>query len=116
MDAAITAAILTGLASLIGLFFGRRYWDMLNGLVTSQAKEIERLQTLTRDLRDRLDRLEEQLFERSLQLQETMSSLDNYIVSSQNLLIENQKLRTENAQLKTGRRRPKSDKMGQNLG
>lgn len=109
MDSAIIAAVLTGLAGLIGLFFGRHYWAMLNNLVTSQQREIERLQKLVRELRDRLDRLESDLYQKALELQETMGNLDNYIVSSQNLLLENQQLRTENERLKSGL-------VGQNVG
>jgi len=100
-SAAIITAFLTGVAGLIAFFFGRQYWGVLSGLITSQAKEIERLQELTRHLRDRLDTLEEKCYQKDLQLQETMSALDNYIVSSQAMLLENHNLRLENACLTT---------------
>lgn len=99
MDAGAIAAILTGLAGLFAFFFGRHYWNMLNTMVFSQTNEIERLQTIIRAMRDRLDKVEHQLYGKEIELHDALGRMDDYVAMSQSLSDENKKLREENKAL-----------------
>jgi len=99
MDFGMVAAIVTAIAGLIGLFFGRRYWDMLQNMVSDQDREVRRLQHLTRSLRDRLDEVERNFYDRGLELERCLSAVDNFAASNQLLINEAQALRKEKVEL-----------------
>lgn len=93
------AAILTAIAGLLTIFFGREYWRSYSGLIDDLKAEVSRLQKLIRDERSRMDRIENRLHQRELELSQAQATLDNYVAISQNLTEENRQLRQRIRQL-----------------
>ena len=100
-----TSLIVGALVGVIGIFFGRLYWQVLKDLITRQAEEIQRLQDLTVVLRDRIDTLDDSSHKKSLIIQEAMGKIDDYVGVAQRLRIELRKCQQDLNKLKDRRQK-----------
>jgi len=99
MDAAVIPAIITAIAGIVTIFFGRQYWSNYSGLIRGLQAEVARLQQTVDDLRTRLDQAEDTLHKQELENYDLGAQLDNYVSSAQYLSIESDRLRKNNRQL-----------------
>lgn len=90
----IIAAILTGVAGLVTIFFGRSFWNIFKDLIDDNQTEIVRLRQRLDDLQKKLDTMEKQLTEALLEQSRLVAKLDEYAGQAQNLLFENSRLKT----------------------
>lgn len=93
MSGELLGVILTGIAGLVTIFFGREYWRSYSGLISDLKAEVTRLQGVNRDLQSRMDKIENRLHQRELELSLAQATLDNYVAMSQGLTEENRQLR-----------------------
>ena len=99
MDLGFTAAIITAMAGLIIVFFGKPFFGLFRDLIKGDQEEmlrlhaeISRLTTLTNDLRARIDQIESESHKKDIEIERLRHRLDDYVASSQYLTNENNRL------------------------
>ena len=95
------AVAIGSLVSMVGLFFGARYWAAFSNLIRSQGKELNRLTVVQAQLQRRIEQIEKQYYDRTIELVETRARMDDYVSLSQHLQNRIDDLRLENERLKT---------------
>lgn len=99
MSAEVITAIFAGVVGVVTIFFGRAYWHVFSGLIDDNKSDLKDLRDTVRKQRDRVDRLENKLHEKDLEIMQLEANLDNYVNSSQLLANENKNLRQQVAAL-----------------
>lgn len=90
----IIVGILTGVAGLVTIFFGKSFWRVFKDLVDDNQAEIMRLRQRLDDLQNKLDKMERSLTDALLEQSRLMAKVDDYSSQAQGLLFENKRLKT----------------------
>jgi len=106
MGAGEIAAIFTGIAAIIAIFFGKAYWGKFGNLIDHSQDELDVVRVDLRqlrkqhkieleELREKLDRLREDHTSVLLERERLINRVDDYANANQHLMFDREKLQEE---------------------